>query len=151
MEVWKDIKGYEGLYQVSNMGNVRSLKRNKNLSLEIIRGGYCRVKLCDNGKENKILVHRLVAKEFLDNPLGLCEINHKDENKLNNNVENLEYCTRRYNVEYSQAKSVHCLETNDYFKSLKEAEETTQISKSHICDVCNGKRKTAGGYRWEYA
>ena len=115
MEIWKTINGYEGLYEVSNLGRVRSLDRcvkYSNGQTHIHRGrilvpgisktGYMQVCLCKNGKMKHPLVHRLVADAFLENPGNLPQINHKDENPSNNVVENLEWCTPDYNLHYGE-------------------------------------------------
>ena len=103
--VWKDIPGYEGHYQVSNTGEVRSIKRHPTiLKADHQRNGYKRVYLWrDNGKKN-CLVHRLVAEAFIPNPSQLTDVNHLDENKDNNAVTNLEWCTHLYNMNYGSAK-----------------------------------------------
>ena len=116
IELWKDIKNYEGLYQVSNLGNVKSVDRyvyagdNSNHKYQHIKernlklsGGdkYIQVSLCKNGKIKAFLVHRLVAEAFIPNPDNLPCINHKDENPKNNQAENLEWCTYKYNNEYN--------------------------------------------------
>lgn len=98
MEDWKDIKGYEGEYQISSCGRVRSLKTNR--VLKLYEGDYSRVCLCKNGVKKTWKVHRLVADAFIPNPDNLPEINHKDENKYNNCVENLEWCSKVYNNNY---------------------------------------------------
>ena len=99
-----------------------------------------------------------MAQAFIPNPDNLPCINHKDENKLNNMADNLEWCTIQYNNNYNnhnvkinakKRKSVMCIETKTIYKSITEAEETTKIK--HISDVCLGYRKTAGGYHWKYA
>ena len=113
MEEWKSIPGYEGLYEVSSYGRVRSLDRYvkvKNKSYRLQKGkvlspginsyGYLQVFLCCNGKYKIITVHRLIAQAFLPNPDNLPMINHKDEDKTNNNVDNLEWCTQQYNSNY---------------------------------------------------
>ena len=114
-EIWKDIEGYEGIYQVSNKGRVKSLKRkicsNSNnhkyntLSEKLLKlsggGKYIQVILCKDGKTSAKLVHRLVAQAFIPNPNNLPCVNHKDENKKNNDVRNLEWCTYKYNNEYN--------------------------------------------------
>jgi len=117
IELWKDIKNYEGLYQVSNLGNVKSVDRyvyagdNSNHKYQHIKernlklsGGdkYIQVHLCKNGKIKAFLVHRLVAEAFIPNPDNLPCINHKDENPKNNQAENLEWCTYKYNNEYNE-------------------------------------------------
>ena len=100
MEEWKEIPGYEGLYEVSNKGNIRSLIRNKIIKGFINRGGYRLVGLSKNGIRKKIAVHSLVAQAFIPNLDGLPQVNHKDEDKSNNSVENLEWCDAKYNIHY---------------------------------------------------
>ena len=117
IEEWRSIEGYEGLYEVSNTGQVRSLDRyvkGKGKSYRLQKGkmlspiknkdGYLQVNLCCNGKNKMFLVHRLAAQAFLLNPDNLPEINHKDEDKTNNSVDNLEYCDRSYNINYGSRK-----------------------------------------------
>lgn len=99
-EEYRQIIGYENLYAVSNLGFVKSIKRNKQLNIVIDRYGYPVVHLCKNHKPKYVKIHRLVAQAFIPNPNDLPEVNHKDENKLNNNVENLEWCTNKYNQTY---------------------------------------------------
>lgn len=119
IEEWRDIKGYEGLYQVSNMGRVQRLDKYivdvsqggirtrmfkghiMNLTIHNV-SGYVSMYLSKNGKKKRYLVHRLVAEAFIPNPDNLPEINHKDENKVNNCVENLEWCTPKYNANYGE-------------------------------------------------
>ncbi len=110
-EVWKDIKGYEGLYQVSNLGKIRSLRcwtgriylvRNKILNPSKNQKGYLQVQLCKNGKRKQCLVHRVVAEIFISHYDKKQDIvNHIDGNKLNNIVENLEWCTQKQNVQHA--------------------------------------------------
>lgn len=99
-EIWKDVPNYIGLYEVSNFGNVRNAKTLKKLSLGKHRQGYLLVTLTKNIKKKTFLVHRIVANVFIENPNSLKEVNHKDENKANNCVNNLEWCTRVYNENY---------------------------------------------------
>ena len=113
-EIWKSIQGYEGLYEVSNFGNVRSLDRvirSKHNEKKQKKGriltpfyeekkGYYQVSLSKDGKQKKQRIHRLVAVAFLENPFNYTDVNHKDEDKTNNNVDNLEWCTRKYNNNY---------------------------------------------------
>ncbi len=113
-EIWKDIPGYEGLYQVSNMGRVLSLPRYKkkkhkyqthyNIRKQRIKNGYWCVNLSKQNKVKWIGVHRLVALAFLPNPDDLPFVNHKDESRTNNSVENLEWCTHEYNCSYGTAR-----------------------------------------------
>ena len=97
-EIWKDIEGYEGRYKVSNKGRVYDNKLDKFIGYESL--GYMCVALCKDKKQKKCRVHRLVAQAFIPNPDNLPVINHKDENKTNNCVENLEWCTVKYNTNY---------------------------------------------------
>lgn len=118
-EVWKDIIGYEGVYQVSNLGNVKSLERkrfngrvlvNKKSQIMkqyILKNGYCSTRLYKDGKSKNHLIHRLVAIAFIPNPQNLPQVNHKDENKGNNCVDNLEWCDRVYNNNYGTAQQRH--------------------------------------------
>ena len=100
MEEWKNIIGYEGLYEVSNKGNVRNVRRNTLLKLSKNKYGYIQVYLYKNGIRKGFKVHRLVAQAFILNPDNLPQVNHRDENPGNNNVDNLEWCTHKYNVNY---------------------------------------------------
>ena len=108
-EIWKDIKGYEKLYQVSNLGKVRRIKfinnrtqKDKIKMLKLIKDkkGYLKINLWKNNKSKMFLVHRIVAETFILNPNNLPQVNHKDENKSNNCVENLEWCSQKYNNNY---------------------------------------------------
>ena len=165
-EIWKDIEGYENIYQISNLGRVKSLPRKtgnqfgKNeriLKYFINTKGYFQVDLYKNNKCKRFLIHRLVAEAFLENPNNLPYINHKDENKQNNYIENLEWCTAKYNSNYGTRNSrlsspVICVELNKIYNSIKEASEDLNIQQAHISGCCT-KRKhyiTAGGYHWQY-
>jgi hypothetical protein len=106
MELWKDIRGYEGLYRVSNYGRIKSLgndkKRKEKILTSFINGvGYVLIKLSKEGKQYNHRLHRLVAEAFIDNPLNKPEVNHIDGNKSNNNISNLEWSTRSENVQHS--------------------------------------------------
>lgn len=108
-QIWKDIPGYEGKYQVSNTGRVRSLNYGRTGKIKVLKqgtkdNGYKVVVIYKNGKRKKYLVHRLVAQAFIPNPNNYPIINHKDENKTNNAVWNLEWCTYEYNVNYGNCK-----------------------------------------------
>ena len=115
-EIWKDIPNYEGLYQVSNLGRVKSLDRKvlrKDGRINNIKGkmlkfyntrGYSYVDICKNSKYKKCKIHRLVAKAFIANPNNYPSVNHIDENKKNNSVSNLEWCTVAYNNNYGTCK-----------------------------------------------
>lgn len=163
MEIWKDIKGYEELYQVSDLGRVRSFKSGKwqTLKNRLTPRGYYLVTLYKDGKATNKWVHKLVAQAFIPNPDNLPQVNHKDEDKLNNAASNLEWCTAKYNINYGEgakirmkkiksklSKPVHCIDTDEIYESAIEAERQTGIQ--HISEVCSGKRESAGGMWWEY-
>lgn len=123
-EVWKDIDGYEGLYQVSSYGRVRSLHRKgtdgRIISPSYSSSGYLQIHLCKNGIQKTYQIHRIVAAHFLENENNLPEVNHKDEVKTNNRAENLEYCTRIYNVRYGTAIQ-RMAEAHNYKESAKKS------------------------------
>ena len=124
MEEWRAVPGYEGLYEVSNKGNVRNVRRNKLLRLPKTNNRYIRISLCKNGIKTGLTVHRLVAEAFLPNPDNLPEVNHKDEDKTNNRVENLEFCDRSYNINYG-SRNIRVKETaikKGYWSSLSKKE-----------------------------
>lgn len=162
-EIFKDIPGYEGLYQVSNLGNVKSLRYNKSnrqviLKPKLTKTGYCRVGLHFRGVSKDFYIHRLVAEAFLPNPDNLPVVNHKDENKLNNNVENLEWCTYYYNNKYGTrvekvTKKIECVETGEIFMGYKDIIDKMFDGKgypSRISMCCTGKRKSAYGYHFKF-
>ena len=183
IEIWKDVENYEGFYQVSNLGRVRSLERDvycqngivhhlkeKVLVQNLDKQGYAYVSLCLNGKMKTIKTHRLVALAFIPNPENKPQVNHKDENPLNNCVDNLEWCTASYNANYGtrnvriiqnhrsyklgnnpRAKAIFCEELNKTFDCAKRAGEELGIDSSAIIKVCKGKAKTTGGFHWRYA
>ena len=176
-EEWKDIVGFEGSYQVSNLGRVKSLSRIvrantcglREISEKILSNaksscGYDLVMLSKNGKHYNKFIHRLVAETFIPNPNKYREVNHKDENKHNNMVENLEWCDRKYNANYGtgiercaakKCKPVVMIDVATgvelkTYKSAKEAMKETNINRNYIGMVCLGKRATAGGYIWKF-
>lgn len=164
-EIWKDIKDYEGYYQISNLSRVKSIKFGKERILKPVTNssGYLQVTLCKNNIKKQYLVHRLVAEAFLDNPDNLPQVNHKDENPLNNVVSNLEWCDRKYNINYgtgierrSKKKSKTVLQyTLDgvfvrEWESAKQAEKEGGFDNGHIISVCGGKRNSHKGYIWRY-
>ena len=193
-EIWKPIiitkngvtYDYTGLYEISNMGRVRSLDRvdaggnkikGKILSTRANHHGYLQVVLCKDGKRKSFSVHRLVATMFIPNPDNLPFVNHRDENKTNAVWTNLEWCTAKYNTQYSwntdggkkrkqertgsknpmygrkgnenpNSKKVICIETKQVFNSITLAKEW--LGKGNVADCLNGRCKTAGGYHWMY-
>ena len=175
-EIWKPLKGLVengDYYEVSNLGRVRSLDRidsrgifrkGKILKLGKNQNGYLQVCFCKNGKTKKFLVHRLVAFAFLPNPNVLPQVNHKDENKQNNSLENLEWCDGKYNLNYgtrneraSESKSkpikgIHIKTGHTIrFRSALEAERKTGIKFQNISNCIQGKKPHAGFYKWEFA
>lgn len=157
-ETWKDIKGYEGLYQVSNFGNVRN-KKFKILKPRKNKNGYFQVNLSKNNKHKNYYVHRLVAIMFLKNEYDYPCINHKDENKLNNNINNLEWCSYSYNNNYGIMKNLCSKVILQYDKnynlikewnSINEIERNLNIFHGSISKCCQGKLKSTGGYVFKY-
>ena len=164
--MWKNIKGYEGFYQISDEGQVKSLigKEAKLISCTRLKSGYIDFGLCKDKKKYHHLAHRLVGIAFLNNPNNLPEINHKDENKSNNNVDNLEWCTSKYNSNYGtgiarsakakEKKTNQLTRDNKFIKSWVSqtvASNSLGIPRAHICSCCNGNRATTGGFKWEHA
>ena len=150
-EIWKDCKGYEGLYQVSNQGRVWNVKLQRYLKGGYDKDGYIRVHLtAKNGKTKSEKIHRLVALAFLDNPNTHPVVNHKDENKQNNCVDNLEWCDTAYNTIYSKGKAIKCIELNRIYKCSQDAARELNIDGSSIRKCCKGQLKKYAGYHWEY-
>lgn len=146
----KDIKNYEGLYAVTEDGRVWSYKNSKWLKPLPCGQGYLKVELYKNKKKTSFFVHRLVAIAFLPNPENLPDVNHKDEDKTNNDISNLEWMTRQANVAYSNAKAIRCIELNKVFNSIIEAERQLKVRHENICKVLKGKLAHTGGYHFEY-
>ena len=182
-EIWKDIAGYEGLYQVSSLGRVKCLERiyycgdkhSKRIQEEVIMSptsvkGYIRLSLSKEGKRSSYLIHRLVAETFIPIPsnlMHLCgtrrlQVNHKDENLLNNSVDNLEWCDASYNVNYGsrnkkvsfqntngkKSKPVLCVETGIIYPSQKEVERALGFPQGDISACCKRQGKSHG-YTWK--
>lgn len=179
-EYWKDVNNYEGLYQVSNLGRIRSLDRvvkQKNrfnnyqnvlykgrvLKPQKQKNGYYIIGLHKNNKTERKLLHRLVAETFTENPNNYKYINHKDSNIYNNSVNNLEWCTQSYNIKYAyetgrkippHQRKVVQKTLNDTvlceYKSIMEAFRKTGIQATNISKCCRKLREMAGGYKWQY-
>lgn len=180
-EIWKDVVGFEDYYQVSNLGNVRSkdrevntwhgviLKRGRILKQSIGKNGYYSVCFQVQNKKKSYSVHRMVAQAFIPNLDNMPYINHKDENKLNNNIENLEWCTAKYIINYGTCKERRNQtkrETSNLFKvtmqynldgtfvkewkSTKEIERELGFSNQGVSACCRGIRKSFNGFIWKY-
>ena len=151
-EIWRPIEGYEGLYEVSSYGKVRSLDRydsrnhfrkGKVLSLVKNKEGYLQVNLCCNGKNKMFLVHRLSAQAFIPNPDNLPQVNHKDEDKTNNSVDNLEWCDCSYNNNYGTRKD-KVRETaikNGYWTGLSREESMKKYYQENRDRICEQKKE----------
>ena len=180
-EIWKSIKDYEGYYEVSNLGKIRSLDRTikqvcskdktkyqynkykgKLIKPSLINSGYYIVSLCKNKHYRKYLVHRLVAEAFLGHSILETQVNHKDENKLNNNLSNLEWCTPSYNLKFNDrsakigsklGKIVYMYNNNlellNKFSSSREASYITNIPDRGIRKACT-KNRIYKNYIWSY-
>ena len=193
IEIWKDIEGFEGLYQVSTQGRIKSVERyikssgntyrfakERIMKQQINHKGYPSILLHKESVPYPRVVHRLVAMAFIPNPQNLPQVNHKDTNKLNNRVENLEWMTGEENMRHAFANGcfkttikqieharknqkqivekrkravIMCSDTGEelkVFKSITDAEKETGIRNGDIVRVCKGSRRTAGGYVWKY-
>jgi hypothetical protein len=172
MEVWKPIVGYEGKYEVSSTGKIKSLNYHRSgkpkvLSPKINKYGYLCVLLYNKGKRKDATIHRLVAMSFINNPKGLPQINHKNECKQDNRVENLEWCTNIYNANYGtrNVRAINNRHTGKVRKnvlqmkdgivvgkyiSIMEASRQTGIPFRSISRVARGERKRTHGYEWTF-
>lgn len=170
-EVWKYVDGTNKEYMVSNLGNVKSIKQYKGRTRErlltpgVNSRGYLCVTISLNCKCSTRTIHRLVANAFIGNPNNLPQINHRDEDKTNNNVSNLEWCDNKYNATYGSARKRASSKTKKpilqyslngefigKFGGVKEAELLFgKPYDSSISKCCKGKRKSAHGYIWRYA
>ena len=174
-EIWKDIIGYECYYQIANYGNIKSLDRwvkGKNNTVRLIKGrilkpqkdkyGYLTIPLYKEGKIKRFLVHRLVAEAFLPNSDNLPLINHKDENKTNNIVSNLEWCDSKYNNSYGTARErmseklskpvLQYTLDGQFVKEYPSAREAERNGyyQSSVSKCCLGKQKFHKGFIWKY-
>lgn len=177
-EIWRSVSGYEGLYEVSSYGRVRSLDRvaeNNNklkgrlLSPRKHSGGYVRVSLCKRGNVLDFFIHRLVAKTFIANPREGNQVNHINGNKTDNRVSNLEWVNDQQNKAHAwgiglhkktlqafkkshktKARPILCVEKGFIYSSASEAARALGLKRGNIHMVAKGKRKTSGGLTWEY-
>lgn len=172
-EIWKEVDGYNGKYHISNFGRIKMMehyyfdKPFRLLKLHSVRLGYKHITLTKDGVEKRYLFHRLVARHFIANPNNYPHVNHKDENPSNNRADNLEWCTRLYNVRYGTAIERKKEKLKKYKKPveqynkdgvfIKRWESATDAAKelglhSHcICMALKGKNKTYKNYIWRYA
>lgn len=140
-----------GRYQVSNLGRVKSLIGHKKILKPELRTGYYSVNLCKDSKCKHVRIHRLVAEAFIPNIKHLPVVNHKDGNKVNNNVDNLEWCDNTYNSQYPKDLRIYCFDLDEYFKSASEASVHTGVCRTSIVKACRGQLSQAGGKWWCYA
>ena len=152
--------GYEGQYAITSCGRVWSYKRKKFLKPSKTKLGYLQVSLSCGGDVEQCLIHRLVADNYLLNPEDKPQVNHKDEDKTNNNVNNLEWATASENINHGtrndrMAKSnsipIYCVELDRRFDGAAAASRELGLTRSSITACCRGRQKTTGGYHWQYA
>ena len=155
----REVIGYEGLYSVTSCGKVWSHISNRFMKQKADKDGYLVVNLHKGNEQKTHRVHRLIAAAFLPNPTRLPQVNHRDENRKNNNLHNLEWCTHDYNQRYgthreklsvARSKQVYCVELDKVFRSAKDAAEKLGLDKNTIGRVCNGYLRTTGGYHWKF-
>ena len=158
-EIWKDIEGYEGLYQVSSWGRVKNSRTGRVLKSGKDMYGYLFVNLYKNGKRTNYKVHRLVAQAFIPNPQNKPQVNHIDEDKENNYVENLEWSTAKENNNHGEHNSrvakansipIICVETGVEYISATDCAIQMGLYQQNINKVLKGKYKTTGGYTFKY-
>ena len=146
-EIWKSIKGYEDKYEVSNLGRIRNSKGEILNQYEV--NGYKKIDLWKKNSRKKFRVHRLVAEAFLPNPNNLPAVNHKDFNRTNNCLDNLEWISTRDNNIYSLGKPVFNITTGVKYNCLKDAANAYGLKKpDHITKCCNGTAQTSASCQW---
>lgn len=158
-EEWRPIAGFEGCYLVSNKGKIYSLWKNRVITPIFNRQTrYYSICLCNGKEQKREYIHRIVAEAFCNKPVGCNCVNHKDENRQNNNADNLEWCTIAYNNSYSDIGQYHrkrVAQVENWkvlrvFESAREAEKHVKTNYKNISAVCRGIRPRAGGYEWEF-
>ena len=160
VETFVKIESFEN-YEVSNLGKVRNIKSGRTLKPHLNHNGYLKHHLYKHNKLKELFLHRIIAIAFIDNPEEKPQVNHIDENKLNNDLSNLEWCTVRENLIHGTrtkrvaeklSQKVIQLDLNDNvlneFESMVQAGQETGVSRSNISSCCNGKLKSAGGFKW---
>lgn len=162
-EIWKDVVGYEEMYKVSNLGNIYSVKRGKLLKSRNNHNGYLQVRLYINGKGKELKVHRIVAEAFISNYYDKPQVNHKDEDKTNNRVDNLEWVTNKENSNWGtsierssekRSKRIKVIYQDDTYEIWGSANVFARefgIDRRSVCNVLRGRQKTTHGMRFEYA
>lgn len=167
MEEWKEVYGFDVLYEISNQGRLRTRhysdkgyqKDYRYIEPRENNKGYLNFNLRKRGLQKTVYVHRLVADAFIENPCGYSEVNHKDENKKNNTVDNLEWCEHVYNCNYGSrgrkigertSRAVICIEKNVVYDSLNKAAEAFGVGVTAISNCLNGRSKSCCGYTWAY-
>lgn len=148
-EIWKDIEGYDGVYMVSNLGRVKNCQRNRVLKPRLT-GGYYMVALYKKGERSDVLIHRLVALHFISNKDNLPFVHHKDEQKFNNVVSNLEWVTAQYNSEFSLGRNVVLISPDGISTTIFGLQRFCRDRGLHygnICKLLSGERNHVGGWR----
>lgn len=170
-ETWKDVENFEGLYRISNLGRIYSLTRDVYMKGKCNNRKYRQITLTNNKKQHYFLLHRLVAMHFIDNPQNLPQVNHIDEDKENNAVDNLEWCTNLYNCQHG-TRNTRVRNSEGYIKALEERKRKViglsvnsdveiklngiinakmlGFLPGKIIDCCQGKCEIYRGFKWEY-
>ena len=151
-ELWKDIRGYEGLYKISNLGRVAN--NTKILKQILCKDGYMRIHLYKNGVGKHVYVHRLVAEAFIQNRYDLPEVNHVDKQRNNNRVSNLEWCTKQQNMTHGKGKKIQQIKLNgtilSTYESTAQAGRALKVDSGNISRCASGSCATAYGFVWRY-